>query len=343
MQGGPPYPVLERPRQEIPARLVPAVLHASEVRVEPEPRTVEDSWILDVYTFLHSRDYESFRVELPGEPGAAQPAVAHLLVPPGAGPHPALVVFPILAGSHVISEALAKGLVRRGYAVLRLERRAFPFGKSTDPAELAHEMAGAVRGGRRALDWLLTRPDVDPERVGVAGISMGGMLACLMHASDPRSRAAFVGLAGGGLGELLYDTREKPVRRFRDRLIAARGLADRDAFLAWIEPFVRDLDPLRYAGRIEPQTVFMASGRFDHVVPPARGNALWHALGEPIRLVVPTGHYEAIPFLWHVIGRAADHFDRALAPERTSGAQAAGEPGASDAQVRGAQPAAHGQ
>jgi dienelactone hydrolase len=314
VQGGPPYSDAERPQREIPAELRAEALDPARVRVSPEARTIEQSWILKVYTALHRRDYATFRVELPPEPGDEADAVAHLLVPPGPGPHPALVVFPILAGSHVVSEALAKGLVRRGYLVLRMERHAFPFEDAQHPDELAVALAGAVRGGRRALDWLLTRPDVDPSRVGAAGISMGGMLACLMHASDPRTRAAFVALTGGGIAELLYDTRERPVRGFRDRLIEAHGLGDRAAFLAWAEPHVRRLDPLGYAGRIDPANVFMASGRFDRVVPAARGDALWQALGKPSRLVLPTGHYQALPFLWHVTGRAADHFDRTLGP-----------------------------
>jgi len=322
VQGGPPYPDAARPKREIPAELRAAPLDPARVRVAPEARTVEPSWILQLYTALHRRDYATFRVELPAEPGEDADAIAHLLVPPGPGPHPALVVFPILAGTHVVSEALAKGLVRRGYLVLRMERRAFPFEEARHPDELARELAAAVRGGRRAIDWLVTRPDVDPSRLGSAGISMGGLLACLLHASDPRTRAAFVALTGGGIGELLYDTRERPVRGFRDRLIEAHGLGDRAAFLAWAKPHVRQLDPLDYAGLIDPAHVFMASGRFDRVVPAARSDALWQALGRPSRLVLPTGHYQALPFLWHVTGRAADHFDRVLVPGDGAGASA---------------------
>ena len=43
--------------------------------------------------------------------------------------------------------------------------------------------------GRAALDYLATRPDVDPERVGVLGISLGGYYAPRAAAFEPRFAA----------------------------------------------------------------------------------------------------------------------------------------------------------
>ena len=325
-QGGPD----PAPRGEpvaAPTRLRHQPLDPAHVQVAPGPITVEDSWILDAYTLLHRRNYATFRVRLPPEHEGDSEAVAHLLVPPGTGPHPALIVFPILAGTHVVSEALAKGLVRRGYVVLRMERRVLLFEEAKHPEDLSRELSTAVRNGRRALDWLEARPEVDPRRIGAAGVSLGGMLACLLHELDPRVRAGFFALTGGGMPELLYDSSEVPVREFRDRMMQEHGLADRDAFLSWIEPQVYWLDPVRYASQVDPARVLMVSGRFDRVVPRERSDELWQALGRPPRLVLPSGHYQTLPFLWHATARAADHFDRALAPleaaesvaERSSG------------------------
>ncbi|MBI3909817.1 MAG: dienelactone hydrolase family protein [Armatimonadetes bacterium] len=41
----------------------------------------------------------------------------------------------------------------------------------------------------RTLDYLVTRPDVDPERVGILGVSEGGMIAWMAAACDERLRA----------------------------------------------------------------------------------------------------------------------------------------------------------
>ena len=42
----------------------------------------------------------------------------------------------------------------------------------------------------RALDYLCSRPEIDPNRIGVTGASGGGTQSCLMMVADPRLAAA---------------------------------------------------------------------------------------------------------------------------------------------------------
>lgn len=44
----------------------------------------------------------------------------------------------------------------------------------------------------RTVDYLLTRPEVDPKRIGCVGLSVGGLRACHLAALDDRVRAAVV-------------------------------------------------------------------------------------------------------------------------------------------------------
>jgi len=45
---------------------------------------------------------------------------------------------------------------------------------------------------RRSVDYLASRPEVDPERIGCIGLSGGGLRAALLGAADPRVKAACV-------------------------------------------------------------------------------------------------------------------------------------------------------
>ena len=45
---------------------------------------------------------------------------------------------------------------------------------------------------RRTVDYLLTRPDVDPQRIGAAGLSIGGLRTAHLIAADPRIKAASI-------------------------------------------------------------------------------------------------------------------------------------------------------
>jgi dienelactone hydrolase len=44
----------------------------------------------------------------------------------------------------------------------------------------------------RTVDYLLTRPEVDPQRIGCVGLSVGGLRACHLAALDDRVKAAVV-------------------------------------------------------------------------------------------------------------------------------------------------------
>ena len=44
----------------------------------------------------------------------------------------------------------------------------------------------------RTVDYLVTRPEVDPKRIGCEGISMGGYRALFLTALDARIRAGCV-------------------------------------------------------------------------------------------------------------------------------------------------------
>jgi len=44
----------------------------------------------------------------------------------------------------------------------------------------------------RSVDYLLSRPDVDPDRIGCAGLSIGGLRTAHLIAADPRIKAASI-------------------------------------------------------------------------------------------------------------------------------------------------------
>jgi hypothetical protein len=65
------------------------------------------------------------------------------------------------------------------------------------PAELARRLGGLmVTDVMQAVSYLTQRPEVDRERIGVAGYSMGSFVVALAGAVDTRVRAAV--LVGGG-------------------------------------------------------------------------------------------------------------------------------------------------
>jgi dienelactone hydrolase len=302
--------MLSSPATHVPARPAPP----SELTVTPhETKTVEGSFILKVYDWLRGDDYEAFRVDYRGVD--EEPARAHLLIPPRPGPHPGVMVFPIRGGSHLVSEALAKSLTNRGYVTLRLERRrVFQHGDPTGDFQVpASRLRDSLSDARRLLDWFAARPEVDGDRIGVAGVSLGGIMAATLLGMDERIRAGFFIMAGGGLPEIIHDSHDPRLESFRDGVQGTAGEVDRESFLEAMRPTTVDLDPLTFAANVEPERALIVSARFDRVVPPERTEALWEAMGRPRWIKVPSNHYAILPFFWWSVGQGADLFDQVFA------------------------------
>lgn len=132
-----------------------------------------------------------------------------LTLPPGDGPHPAVV---LVSGSgpqdrdesllgHKPFLVLADYLTRRGIAVLRLDDRGVGASTGSFAAATSDDFA---RDAAAAVQWLHARPDVADDRVGIVGHSEGGLIAPLVASRTPEV-AFIVLLAGPGMnpGELL--------------------------------------------------------------------------------------------------------------------------------------------
>ena len=97
---------------------------------------------------------------------------------------------------------LSDYLTRRGLAVLRVDDRGVGGSGPATPAATTRDFAGDVAA---ALDFLRSRDDIDPERIGLIGHSEGGVIASMVAADDPRV-AFVVMMAGTGIKgeEILY-------------------------------------------------------------------------------------------------------------------------------------------
>ncbi|MDO6388346.1 S9 family peptidase [Uliginosibacterium sp. 31-12] len=132
-----------------------------------------------------------------------------LMLPPGKGPHPAVL---LITGSgaqdrdetisgHKPFLVIADYLARRGIASLRVDDRGVGLSRGSWQNATTASFAGDAR---TALEVLRARPEIDAARVGLIGHSEGGVIAPML-AAEPANRVAFIiMLAGPGVtGDLL--------------------------------------------------------------------------------------------------------------------------------------------
>ncbi|MEA1672637.1 alpha/beta hydrolase family protein [Nitrospirillum sp. BR 11163] len=100
-----------------------------------------------------------------------------------------------------------------------------------------HGVHDSERWASAALDYLLTRDDVDPARIGIFGLSLGGYYAPRAAAMEPRFALCAVMGANHDWGEMQKRRRqregENPVPHYWDHVMWVFGKPDIDSFMAW--------------------------------------------------------------------------------------------------------------
>lgn len=137
---------------------------------------------------------------------------------------------------------------------------------------------------RRSIDWIETRPRADKEKIGAMGISLGGIAVPVLAGVDDRVRAMVILLGGGGMGEIIWNG--FATRLFKERL-EEEGITSAED----LDKKVRLIDPLTFADRVKGKPVLMMNAHFDTSIPRANTLKLWHALGKPQLIWIPTGHF----------------------------------------------------
>ena len=304
--------------------LLGASTETGEVTFRPGPaessvpelfRLPESTFTYEFETIRETPRYSVARLRFPSPIVTPDPSnntvPCEYFRPKGGGKRPAVVVLHILGADFALSRYYAARLADRGVAALFLklpyygERR--PEGGnqkflSADIGRSTLSMRQGVCDIRRAAAWLASRPEVDAEKLGVTGISLGGITSALAASVDPKLNRGVFLLAGGGLDSILWEMDEPESRQYRKLWLAAgRSRAD-------LKALTTPLDPLTYADRLVGKKILMMAGNVDEVVPPSSARALWEASGRPPIRWFDCGHYSSAGYLLPAIREAVEFF-----------------------------------
>ena len=209
--------------------------------------------------------------------GAAR-VPAHLYQPlPLAGARPAII---LQHGANTSKDdfyiqAPAKRWAQAGFTVLAIdlaEHGERVDGEGLDPMarrRLIGEpefVAQSVLDLSRGVDLLGATQGVDPERIGFAGFSMGGMLGTVFAAKEPRVRAVAIVIAGSFAHMRYWERGDTEAERARRRAAAEAT------------------DPAFFAAAIAPRPFLMVNTEDDPIFPRAAVLALFEAARDPKEL-----------------------------------------------------------
>lgn len=233
--------------------------------------------------------------------------------PKGAGKRPAVIVLHILGGDFLLSRVVCGTMVDRGVAALFLklpyygprrdpdsDRRMI----SPDPRETVEGMTQGILDIRRATAWLASREEVDADKLGICGISLGGITSGLALTAEPRLVSGCLVLAGGDVGRIAWESPEleKVRKRWKEKGGTRREFLDT----------LKKVDPVTYAANARGCRILMLNADRDEIIPRACTDSLWRSLGEPEIVWYEGGHYTVARHLLPMLDRASMFFAEQL-------------------------------
>lgn len=219
---------------------------------------------------------------------------------------PGVVVLDITGGDQSLSRMICTQLARQGINALFVQMAYYgprrPKGTklkllSTDILQTVKAVQQTVQDLRVAAAFLESRPEVDPQRIGITGTSLGSFFAALGAEMESRYSRCSVLLGGGGFIDGFYDHPEAGMFR-----LVWEGLGNDKAKAArMIAPY----DPITLASRLKTKKVLIMAAAKDEIVSPKMAKALWEQTGKQKILWFDTGHYSAIIHLPQAIEEIA--------------------------------------
>lgn len=244
---------------------------------------------------------------------------------PSDPPRPAVICLHILDGNLELVRLTSSVLASHGIpSILFLlpyyGERAMPEGPkamASDPRLFLSAIDQAMVDVKRTVDVLASRPEVDPNHIGITGISLGGIVSATAARLDPRLSRAVLILAGGDVNTIIHFARET---RELSQLIKALPPEQK----ADVEATITALDPLSDAQKLRDRAlngkVLMVNAEEDQVIPPECTRKLAAALGIEDRVVwlKGLGHYTALAELPRILRMTTAFFAQDMPKDLTT-------------------------
>lgn len=236
---------------------------------------------------------------------------ARLLLPTGGSPVPCVIVLHCLRSKHGrFAFRLGERLAGQGIAALLVtlpyHMQRAPEGTRSgylmitgNPPRTVRAFQQAVVDIRCAIDWLQGRPEIDPGRIGVTGISLGGVITLLASQVDKRVKVAVSIVGTGDVANIFLHSPITMRERHRAR---AAGWTD-----AQLAELFRPIDPITYSGHNPNCHLLMINGWHDMFLPRRDVQRTWVALGRPDIVWLNSGHHSALLTSGEVFQLATDY------------------------------------
>ena len=200
-------------------------------------------------------DYPIERVEVPFDDGKTISCLFHIL--PDRRRAPVVIYVPGMDQTKEVLPKAAKNLaIERGMHMISIDG---PGQGSSNIQKIRAVGDNYERAGAAVIDYLLTRPEVDRDKIGIYGVSMGSYWSLRLASYDHRPAALVSAVACFNPNNTIF-TQSSP--RFKQVFMYMAGMDDEAEF----DDMAKDMTVKGFADKIECPTL-LVTGEFDPLCP----------------------------------------------------------------------------
>jgi dienelactone hydrolase len=225
------------------------------------------------------------------------------------GKFPTVLILPIYGGVDFSVTSFADHFASHGFNCAIVHNRKGDLDNFQSADEVEDYFRQNVLDNRQVLDYLVEREEVDKDRLGCLGLSLGGIRASLLSGADERLKCAVIGVAGGSIADIAVHSSKSEIR-YRMKELATMGANPELVHIELSDKVMTD--PLKLAPYMDARDVLMFIAMFDHVIPRKYCDQLRESYGRPEVIYLPTGHYGSFLFLPYAVVKSLDFFEKKL-------------------------------
>ena len=217
---------------------------------------------------------------------------ATLIIPDGRGPFAGIVMMHGLPGNRQQMAPYGRYYAQTGAVMILIDA---PFARPenaerpdwvTLTEKDREEQIQLIIDLRRAVDVLIARSDVDPNRLAFIGVSYGGGIGGLFAGVENRLKAYSFVVGGSGLVARIAGQVDEDTRRFHEMTAEEQEL--------WVSA-MWPIEPIHYVGHAGPAALLFQNGTRDELVRPGDAVKYQEAGSEPKTIIwYEAGHI--LPF-----------------------------------------------
>jgi hypothetical protein len=221
---------------------------------------------------------------------------------------PAVIILPPTGGMNYLDRQTAETLCDYNMAAIILKTDfsnivAQAEGDLLPPEDHEQAFYRVAAGIKAVMAMVAEDENMDSSKVGLFGVSLGGILGSFVMSTQPNISAGYFVVAGGDIPEILAYSEQREVSAIRRKRMREQGFETKEEF----ENFLREhipFDPMDMAPMMLPETLRMVIANRDDVVATENQRALQEAFGNPQTMYYESGHTQTvISFLLPFTGR----------------------------------------